>query len=62
MADKQAKSGGAKKIGRNKVKCARYRSRDTRFKHKLARVLKSNGPEAANAYRSVHVRGERVAV
>ena len=59
---KQGKSGGARKIGRNKVKCARYQSRDTRFRHKLARILKSNGKEAARIYRLGHARGLRVAV
>ena len=62
MANKQAKSGGARKIGRNKVKCQRYRSRGTRFTNKLARVRQSSGPKAASAYRRAHLRGERVAV
>jgi len=62
MPNKQAKSGGARKIGRNKPKCARYRSRDTRYRNKYARVLKSNGAKAADAYRLAHVRGVRVAV
>ena len=58
----QSKSGGAKKYGRNLAKCKRYRQRDTRYKHKLARVLQSNGPAAANAYKLAHVRGLRAAV
>lgn len=59
---KQGKSGGARKIGNNKVKCARYRSRDTRFWHKLARIRQSNGKAAANVYRLAHLRGKRAAV
>ena len=62
MANRQAKSGGARKIGRNEVKCALYRARGTRFKNKLARVLRSNGKAAADAYRLAHVRGQRVTV
>lgn len=61
MANRQAKSGGARKIGTNKEKCARYRSRGTRFKNKLTRVLKSNGKAAADAYRRGHLKGDRVA-
>ena len=53
----QAKSGGAKKVGRNLAKCARYRSRGRRYLHKMARILQSNGPAAAETYRLAHLRG-----
>ena len=46
----QRKSGGTKKHTRNKEKCAAYARRRTRFKHKAARVLQSNGKEAYAAY------------
>ena len=46
----QAKSGGAKKIGRNKEKCARYKAMHTREMNKVRRVLRSNGWDAAQAY------------
>ncbi len=62
LQKKQGKSGGARKIGRNLKKCQGYRSRDTRYWHKLARILKSNGKEAARIYRLGHARGLRVAV
>ncbi len=47
----QKKSGGGAKIGKNKDKCAAYRKEHRRFKNKLRRVLKSNGPAAAEQYR-----------
>jgi len=47
---KQAKSGGARKIGRNKEKCARYRAMHTREMNKVRRVLRSNGWDAAQVY------------
>ena len=47
---KQAKSGGARKIGRNKEKCARYRAMHTREMNKVRRILRSNGWDAAQAY------------
>ena len=52
MADKvsKSKSGGGQKIGRNKDKCARYSKEHRRFKNKIKRVMKSNGPEAARKY------------
>ena len=62
MPNQQAKSGGNKKIGRNLAKCKRYRTRDTRYKHKLARIQRSNGPAAANAYKLAHIKGLRAAV
>jgi len=50
MADSQAKHGGSKKIGRNKNKCAAYRSAKTAEHHKAKRVLQSSGPEAYKEY------------
>ena len=35
-------SGGARKIGRNKSKYAKYYSEDRRSKHKLKRFIKNN--------------------
>ena len=35
-------SGGARKIGRNKVKCTRYYSENRRSEHKLKRFMKNN--------------------
>jgi hypothetical protein len=58
----QAKSGGNKKHGRNKAKCQRYRDHDRRFKSKMKRILRSNGPAAARKYRLAHLRGERARV
>jgi len=46
----QAKSGGAKKIGRSKEKCAHYRAMHAREMNKVRRVLRSNGWDAAQAY------------
>jgi hypothetical protein len=62
MPGSQAKSGGNKKHGRNLAKCARYRERDRRFKNKMRRILRSNGPAAANKYKLAHLRGERASV
>jgi hypothetical protein len=50
MADKQRKSGGDRKHGRNDAKCNSYRVEKTREKNKLKRVLKSSGIEAATKY------------
>ena len=50
MAEKQKKSGGAKKIGRNEEKCKKYRSSKNREKNKLKRILQSNGFAAAEKY------------
>lgn len=50
---KQAKSKG-KKIGRDKIKCAEYRRSGVREKHKLKRILASNGLAAFNAYALKH--------
>ena len=49
MAQKAGK--GCTKAGRNKVKCERYFKEHRRYKNKLRRVRKSNGPAAAQAYR-----------
>jgi len=38
----QRSSGGARKIGRNKVKCERYRARMTRYQNKLKKWIKHN--------------------
>lgn len=48
------KSGGGKKIGRNKDKCARYTKEHRRFKNKLRRVKRSNGPDAARRYEEAY--------
>jgi hypothetical protein len=50
----QQKSGGAKKYGRNKDKCAQYKAMKTREKNKLKRVFRSNGIEAAKEYAEKH--------
>ena len=44
-------SGGSRKHGRNKVKCARYRARRRRLTNKLKRIRQSNGEKAAAEYR-----------
>jgi len=45
MEKSQKAGGGLRKIGRNKVKCERYLSRDTRIKNKLRRFIKHNVPK-----------------
>ena len=50
MAEKQKKSGGGRKLERNKDKCKSYRSLKTREKNKLKRILQSNGVKAAEEY------------
>ena len=47
-----AKQGGAgtKKHGRDKVKCAAYRTHQQREKNKIKRVLQSNGYEYAKTW------------
>lgn len=50
-AQTQRKSGGSRKIGRNKEKCALYATRRRRFKNKLRRIEKSEGEGAANYYK-----------
>lgn len=62
MPQKQAKSGGAKKIGNRLKKCALYRSRGTRYENKMRRIRQSNGKEAANRYRLADMQGRRAAV
>ena len=47
MADKQKSGGGAKKHGRDKLKCKRYRDRLTRFQNKLKNFLKHNISKSA---------------
>ena len=42
------KGGGAKKIGRNKAKCARYRSAGIREKNKARKAVKQKTIEAKN--------------
>ena len=46
----KSKSKASAKHGRNKDKCAEYRAERRRFKNKLRRVKKCNGPEAAKLY------------
>ena len=43
--------GGARKYGRNKVKCDLYARGQRRYKAKLKRILKSGGAKAAAAYK-----------
>ena len=38
--NKQRKSGGNRKIGRNKVKCAKYRAENRRIKNKIRKITK----------------------
>jgi hypothetical protein len=52
MAQKtRDKGAGKRKYGRNKIKCERYRKAHRRYQNKIRRVLKCNGPAAAQAYR-----------
>ena len=50
MAEKQKKSGGGRKIGRNTDKAKLYRTGKTKVRNKLKRILQSNGVEAATKY------------
>lgn len=51
MADNKAKKGGgARKIGRGKIKGTRYQNQKTREKNKTVRVARSSGKPAALAY------------
>ncbi len=50
MPTQSKKGGGARKIGRNKDKCLKYRTFHTREKNKLKRIRRSNGYEAGLAY------------
>jgi hypothetical protein len=54
MATQKAKHGGSRKIGRNTAKCASYRARKVGERHKLKRILQSNGYGAAMAYANKH--------
>ncbi len=46
MAEKQKRgSGGQKKVGRDKVKCASYKNRAIREKNKLKKFKKHNLPK-----------------
>lgn len=51
---KQQKGAGTKKYGRNKIRCVRYKLHKTREKHKIVRVAKSSGREAALEYATKH--------
>lgn len=53
MAEKK-KSGGSKKHGRNKDKCKAYAVGLRRYKHKVKRVLRSSGENAAADYARKH--------
>ena len=44
----------SRKLGRNKVKCARYAASKQREKRKVAHVLNSSGKKAALAYAEAH--------
>lgn len=54
MAGEQKKNGGNKRIGRDKVKCNIYRLHQTREKHKIIKIARSNGLEAALKYAKEH--------
>jgi len=47
MSGQQKSGGGAKKYGRDKLKCKRYSDRIIRFTNKLKRFLKHNVAKAA---------------
>jgi len=47
MEKNQKAGGGLRKIGRNKAKCERYLSRDTRTKNKLKKFIKHNVPKGS---------------
>jgi hypothetical protein len=46
----KSKHGGARKYGRNKTKCERYRAAKTAERNKAKRIFKSNGATAYKAY------------
>lgn len=51
MSDATSKGGQKnRKYGRNKIKCARYRTHKIREKNKIKRILKSNGVEFAKKW------------
>lgn len=43
-----------RKFGRNADKCKRYKAGQRRERHKLKKIVKSNGVVAARAYASKH--------
>ena len=45
---------GNRKLGRDKVKCARYTASHRREKAKVKKVLKSSGKKAALLYADTH--------
>jgi len=47
LGGKQKSGGGAKKIGRNKVKCATYKNQGVRERAKLRNFKKHNIPRSA---------------
>jgi hypothetical protein len=49
---KEPKKGskGTKKYGRNEEKCKRYAAAHKREKHKIKKILRSNGSKAAEEY------------
>ena len=51
MAEQKSKSGGARKIGRNKDRCKLYASRLRRHANKQKRILQSSGVKAARDHR-----------
>lgn len=53
MKDQKKGSGGTRKFGRNKVKCAQYRALHMREKNKLRRILRSC-PAEAERYAGLH--------
>lgn len=59
MAGHMKKSGGARKIGRNRDKCKRYESEGRREKNKLRRITKCQGPAAAEAWKREHMVASR---
>ena len=52
---KQKGSGGARKYGRDKDKCKRYRDLKIGERNKLKRVLQSSGAKAATEYAEKHM-------
>lgn len=57
MATSSGGKKGSRKIGRDKVKCALYRSHKTREKNKIKRILRAHGNKGydiAYAYADKH--------
>ena len=54
MKEQKKGGGGTRKHGRDKGRCAQYRSQQRGEKHKVKRVLESNGLEAAKKYAVKH--------